>query len=369
MHLTARQPHQVLKRGALAGQSHARVGPIELAQQRRRIENAFRRALRPLSFHQTDEEHFVELPVLGGLRVEQLHARMAGARSECLSFNPSPNHRGHARQLDRRVVQVLVRPAQTVNRGEHGAPRAQVTLAQRIADFGNAIVRIEKRQQRVELHRRALLLRQGAQLRRRGDRRPGGLPALERPQVLDTSEISFIAEGAIQRRHIASSKGGAIDFEREVRRPEQRHNGLAREVGRDELEHQIERRGIRLCRQRQRIERLVGNTRVGKHVAREIDIRQRALEHHRAPIEIGCACGLDAGGDRGELVFAVATHSEWLRVGRDHEHRASRTIDNLVRIGRQLTFLEARHELFETIQQPRGDRRVSGDDVDLLEEG
>ena len=44
-------------------------------------------------------------------------------------------------------------------------------------------------------------------------------------------------------------------------------------------------------------------------------------------------------------------------------------IDDLVGVVRQLTFLEAGHELLETIQQTCSDRRARGNDVDLLEEG
>ena len=72
-----------------------------------------------------------------------------------------------------------------------------------------------------------------------------------------------------------------------MRRAEQRDDGLAREVRRHELEHEIERGGVGLGRQRQRVEGLIRNAGIGEHVAREIDVRQRALEHHRPPIEIG----------------------------------------------------------------------------------
>ena len=131
--LTARERHQVLKRRALAGKRHARVGPVELAQQRRRVENVLRRSLRPLAFDQADEKHLVEFAVTRCLRVEKLHAAVpARGANVC----PSIHRRIMAAtfdKLDRRIVQVLMRPPQPVNGREHRAARPQVPLAQRIA--------------------------------------------------------------------------------------------------------------------------------------------------------------------------------------------------------------------------------------------
>ena len=70
-----------------------------------------------------------------------------------------------------------------------------------------------------------------------------------------------------------------------MRRAEQRDDGLAREVRRDEFEHEVERRRVRFGGERQCIERLIRNARVGKHRAGQIDVRQRPLENHRAPVE------------------------------------------------------------------------------------
>ena len=298
MHLPPRQPHQILKCRALAGQRRARVGPVELAQERRRIEDALRRTLRPLAFHEPDQEHFVEFAVPRGLRVEQLHTRMTGARRERLPFDPSSNHRGDARELDRRIVQVLMGPPQAVNRREHRPARAQMPLAQRIANLGDAIVRVEKCEQRIELHRRAFCVGQRAQFLGGGDSRLRRLPSLEGPQVLDAAEIPFVAERTIQGRDIRSPYRRAVDREREMGRTEQRDDRLAREVRCDELEHQIERSRIRLCRQRQRIEGLIRNAGIREHIPREIHVRQRTLEHHRPAIEIRRPGRLDGRRDR-----------------------------------------------------------------------
>jgi hypothetical protein len=116
VHVPTSQRHQIVKCGALAGERHARVRPIELAQKRCRIEDALRRALRPLTFHQTDEKHLVELAVARRLGIDKLHARMAGARRERLPFDPSANHGGDGGKLDRCVVEILVGPAQPMNR-------------------------------------------------------------------------------------------------------------------------------------------------------------------------------------------------------------------------------------------------------------
>ena len=72
-------------------------------------------------------------------------------------------------ELDRRIVQVLVGSPQSMNRGKHRPARAQMPLTQRIANRGHAIVRVEKCQQRIELHGRPCLFCERAQLPCRGD--------------------------------------------------------------------------------------------------------------------------------------------------------------------------------------------------------
>ena len=149
---------------------------------------------------------------------------------------------------------------------------------------------------------------------------------------------------------------------------EQRDNRLAREVRCHELENQIERGRVRLCGQRQRVEGLIWNAGIRKHVASEVHIRQGAFEHHGPAIEIGRTRRLYGRCDRRQLVFPVTAHGKRLRVRRRNENRASGVIDHIVRVVRQLAFFEAGHELLETIQQTRRDCRVRGDDVDLFEE-
>ena len=242
---------------------------------------------------------------------------VTGARRKRLPFDPSANHRGDARRA---------RPANRPGAGAPAADRESRTAppcaragAARAADRRSRGCDRARRETRAA-HRAAptaVLFRPARAAPRR--RRPPPCAAfhrVERPQVLDAAEIAFVAERAIQRRDIRSPYRRAVDCEREVRRAEQRHDRLAREVRGDELEDQIERRRIRLCRQRQRVERLIRNAGVRKHIPREIHVRQRPLEHHRAAIEIGRPGCLHAGRDRGQLVFAVAAHGERLRLRR-----------------------------------------------------
>jgi hypothetical protein len=90
---------------------------------------------------------------------------------------------------------------------------------------------------------------------------------------------------------------GAVGLEGEMRRAEQRDDRLAREVRRNELEHEVERGGVRLRRQRQRVKRLVGNAGICEHVTRQIDIRQLPLEHNGPACEIVRTGSLHCGGD------------------------------------------------------------------------
>ena len=60
--------------------------------------------------------------------------------------------------------------------------------------------------------------------------------------------------------------------------------------GAHDLEHEVERGGERLGGQRQRIERLARHLGVREHAAREIQVRQRPLEHDGGPLQTPGAC-------------------------------------------------------------------------------
>ncbi len=370
MRVTAREPRQILECRPLAGERDAGIRPVELAEKPRRIENVRGRPFRPLPFDETDEEHLVELPIPSGLRVEKLDAGGTGTRCECLPFDPSTDHGGQARNRDRRIVQIVMSPPQTMQGRQHRAASAQMPLAQRIACRRNPVVCVEEREQRIELHGGAFFLHERAQLLRRSRGRLRGLPPSgisKRTQPIGASEVPFVAQAPVESGNIGSTKRHTIDLERKVGRAEQRDDGLAREVRRHELEHEIQRGGIGFGGKWQRIECLVWNAGIGKDVTRQIDVRQRALEHDRPPIEIRASGGLDRRGDGGELVLPVAAHRHLPLLRWDREHRPGRIVDDLFRIRRKLGFLETGHEFLEPIEQAGGDGCVRRHDVDLFE--
>ena len=90
-----------------------------------------------------------------------------------------------------------------------------------------------------------------------------------------------LGQDAVERRGIALADRRAVDVELQQVRSQQRDRGLARAAGARERQHEIEQRRIRLRAERQRVERLIRHARVGEHLLREIEIRQRALKHDR----------------------------------------------------------------------------------------
>ena len=144
---------QIVKGRALARKRRARIGPVELREQRLRIEDVLRRSRGPLAFDEAHQEQLVEIAVARRLCVEQLNAARAGSRRKGLSFDPAPNHGGDLDERSRRVVELLMRAAEAVDRGNDGAAGAQVAFPQRVAGRRHAIVRGKKRQQRGDVYR------------------------------------------------------------------------------------------------------------------------------------------------------------------------------------------------------------------------
>ena len=219
----------------------------------------------------------------------------------------------------------------------------------------------EEGQQRIELNGGPLVL-MSARSSSAAARPPRGLPssngaayrAAEYPSSLRPVESGTSAREA--PRHPPRRKMG---------RAEQRDDGLSGEIRHHELEHEIQRGGVGLGGKRERIERLIWNAGIGKDVTRQVHIRQRALEHDRPPIRSApppvftAAAMEDSSSSRSRF-------TETARLGRHNRGRGGWSRD-LVWIGRKFRFLEARHELFEAIEQACGDGRASRHDVDLFE--
>jgi hypothetical protein len=112
-----------------------------------------------------------------------------------------------------------------------------------------------------------------------------------------------------------------------VRAAQQLYEGAAREVRRDRAEHEIDRGGERLGRQRQRVERLIWHARVGEDLPRQVEVRQRPLEDNRRPSERRRPRRhLQRAHEPGQLLFAIATNERTLQVRawrriRRNEHR------------------------------------------------
>ncbi len=156
--------------------------------------------------------------------------------------------------------------------------------------------------------------------RLRGAKRPD--PRLRRTRFASTeAELDFarvgvrfprrapLGERGVERRRVLESDLYAVDVEADEGRPQQPDGGLARAAGPREREHEIQQRGVRLGRERQRIERLVGHARVGQHLACEVEVRQRAVEDDRGRFE--GARGLsrasaDGARDLPQFLFAIA---------------------------------------------------------------
>ena len=142
-----------------------------------------------------------------------------------------------------------------------------------------------------------------------------GLPGdLELRQPFELAEIARLAQRAIERGH-GLARDRRIVPEFEMRRSQQRDQRVARERRGDELEHQIERGGHRLGRERQRVRRLIRNAGAAKRArARGTDTAAAACRRPRcAPgrwltsRQQGLATiGLQPPRDANQLLFAIA---------------------------------------------------------------
>ena len=161
---------------------------------------------------------------------------------------------------------------------------------------------------------------------RSGSLRPTGVDrGDELGHPFEPTEIASRAEHGVQGADRFAIDELAVALEDEMRRTKQRHGGLPRETGFDELEDEVERGGVRFRGERKRVERLVRESRLAEDLARQIQIWQWALEHDRDAIEGSRRHSIrsQTSRDRDQFLFAIASHEDEL-VGiraRNHQRR------------------------------------------------
>ena len=95
------------------------------------------------------------------------------------------------------------------------------------------------------------------------------------------------ARGRAQERH-RCRRCASEWTANEVWRSQQRDSRPAREVRADARQHQIQCGGVRLRRERQRVERLAGDTGRAHHFARDVDVGQRTTNDERRAARARC---------------------------------------------------------------------------------
>ena len=169
-------------------------------------------------------------------------------------------------------------------------------------------MRREKREETIEVRGNRGIRPQRRQLARDltqcDARAPGGcghtrsvaLPRLEQTiERLEIAQVAGFAEGAVKGCNLPGTDRLRVPAGKpEVWRSEQRDGRHARKIRADEGEQDVERGGIWLRRQRQRVEHLGRNTGGAEDISRKIDIRETLTHHERHAIEhrgIACARG------------------------------------------------------------------------------
>ena len=143
--------------------------------------------------------------------------------------------------------------------------------------------------------------RAGARLHRRGERRrrsAGAAGHRQRVEPGHVAEVALLAQEAIERANRFARQLRAVGAEAEVRRPQQRHDRIAREAGFHGVDDEIDRRGGRLGGERQRVDGAIRRPAAAEQLRGEVQLRQRLLEDDRRAIErhriTGAPIGLHA---------------------------------------------------------------------------
>ena len=382
-HATARQPEQIEELRPCAREPRLIRRPAELRQERLRVEDAAARALGPVAFDQADQTQLVDVGVGGGARVEQEHARRARPRRERLPFDPAPDAVRELGARQRAVVERRVGVAQHFERGEDGCPRAEMP----IVDKSETLVRADEREDHLDLRRCSR--RVGGGLEVRGNRRRQGQGPLESRQAAGrrrgrvrrghgrelrepacAPEILLRDQRSVEPCDIGGRTWTPVAFEHDMRRRQELDDRRPCELAGEACKDHVHRGGKRFAGERQRVGRLIRDAAVGKDLAREIQVRQRTLEHDRRPVQSRGPprIGFHASNDVRQLLFAVSTDEGAPRprlagtgVG-DRQNRRRRR-------GGLALFFDARQQRVDALMETGGQHRLGCDDVQTLECG
>ena len=232
-----------------------------------------------------------------------------------------------------------------------------------------------------------------AVLKRRSPRDAGAPIALpfvrELLETVQAAEIARVGEREIERREHAASQLDTLG-DPKMRRPQQRQDDRAGEVGCDGFERDIEGGRIRLGRQRQRVQRFERHTSAAKHVACEIEIRKwppddesGAVQRHRLRRRVRRAFSawsprfsrarsgpFQPPRNPGKLLLAIAiAEREWRRAAARLADGARRRIGERVAAFPWPLFLESGSTPWSALEQTGAEHGFRGDDIDRSSSG
>ena len=370
---------EIHERGAGAVHAIGVRGPAKLAQDRRRIEDVAPRALRPFAVHEACQLYVVEFAEPRAFRVEQVDTGVAAAWRKRLRFDAAPHHRGNLVELGDGSVEPAVGVAKRAQQPEDRAARAQLPRAKRIVRSRQCAVPGEKREQPIEVRGNRVARPQRCQLARDGEQRdsaaPGRgrharsflLPRLEQAiERVEVAQIARFTQCAVECRDVSrADRLAALAGAREVRRSKQRDGRHAREVRADEGEQHVERGGIRLRRERQRVEHLRRHAGGAEDIPRQVYIRKTLADHERHAIEPGQIAGPRSRTrppcKARNLLFAIAR--------RVHVRSAGRHATNGSAFALGPYFLDARQPLVNPLVKSAGQHTVGDDNIEPIEPG
>ena len=330
------QAEQVAEGGLLVPAVVGVLRPAQRAQQAAAVEHAAAKPLGPVGLDQTHEVDVRELAEARGHRIDQVHALVTAARRERLSLDGMVNGCRERILVPVAVTVSGVGCRQAVERTEHGGPRAQVALAQPIVRWDRTLVSPQEQRDGAHLHRGRRSLAKGGEPIgdlggsprspfRSGSVRPTAVPAAAR----ESPDFLFVGTGVaggapasqrrVERRHRRRLERLTVDHEVDERGAQQGDRRFARPARSREGEYEVEQRRVGFARERQRVKGLIRNTRVGEHLARQVQIRQRALKHdgHRLVEQAGRpGSGANRAGDIAQFFLAIATDETECRAGR-----------------------------------------------------
>ena len=186
-------------------------------------------------------------------------------------------------------------------------------------------------------------------------------------EAIELAQIARLAERSIDGRD-RRPLDRLFTVDLKMRRTQQRDERRARELGRGELEDDVERGGERFGGKRQRVEGLIRNPGAAEDIAREIQVRQRASEDDADALERRTFGGrFDAARDGDELFFAVAVRKHG-RVGRARRCQENRQDPRALQTERSLVdLLDARQPFVDALVEARLQHLDGRDDVERFQ--